>query len=384
SNSAPGQNRWDSQNHAMLGGGMGAWVFKGLGGITPLSAGYESILYRAGTESGLEFVNTSIETVRGTAKSEWRFDEGNLLWDITVPANSTAEIVIPFVDADAVRESGVNALKTAVPGLTYTGLNAERLHTFAAGSGSYSFEIGAFYTDKTALRALYNEHSEKQDIGYTTQSWSALAAALSDAQAALNDIDAEQTTIDHYLSALQTAVAGLALFDGINIYDEGTGIRVTAAGTVLPQDVRIEIGTASEGRLAELKMAVGKELSDAVAYSVEGYSGYDPVTPGGKVTYSIPLPEGYAINKLEVYCVRGTVAIDLDFIVKDGNIIVETAGFGEFVILQKSGSGGGGGNNPKGCGAADAAGLPVGACLFACAAIVIGLRRKAPRPVEIK
>ena len=69
---------YDSQNHAMMGGGPATWMFKGLGGITETEAGYEEITYRPGIESELEYVDSSIDTIRGLAESNWDIVDGDL------------------------------------------------------------------------------------------------------------------------------------------------------------------------------------------------------------------------------------------------------------------------------------------------------------------
>ncbi len=132
---------YDSQNHAMMGGGLGAWVFQGLGGITQNGAGYQAITYRAGIESQLEFVNCTIDTLRGEAVSNWSNQNGVFTWDITIPVNSTAEIVIPLKNPGNITESGKNIRKKDGNGLTYVGQNKDGFPVYRAGSGTYHFSV---------------------------------------------------------------------------------------------------------------------------------------------------------------------------------------------------------------------------------------------------
>lgn len=131
---------WDSQNHVMLGGGLGTWVFKGLGGIEQTEAAYKEITFRAGIESGLGFVNSEIDTIIGKAVSNWTNSNGQFTWNISVPANSTAKIIIPFEQVTTITESGADIFEKNTSGLIYSGTE-NGMYVYTAGSGDYSFNV---------------------------------------------------------------------------------------------------------------------------------------------------------------------------------------------------------------------------------------------------
>ena len=133
---------WDSQNHVMFGGGPATWMFEGLGGITNSGAGYATSTFRPGIESGLTYANTSIDALVGTLVSNWRYEDGTLTWDITVPANTTATVIIPLADAKGITESGVNIFGKSAEGITYEGTDADGNHVYTVGGGSYRFVAG--------------------------------------------------------------------------------------------------------------------------------------------------------------------------------------------------------------------------------------------------
>lgn len=150
SNTGPGNNRFDSQNHVMLGGSFASWTFEGLGGITKTGAGYKEITFRPGLESELTSANAKIDTVRGLVASNWRNQGGVFNWEVNVPVNSVAKIVIPIADAKMIFEDGRNIFKKDGNGLTYVG-QQDGAFVYTAGSGNYQFTA---YTDKPEIRAV--------------------------------------------------------------------------------------------------------------------------------------------------------------------------------------------------------------------------------------
>ena len=73
----------------------------------------------------------------GTVKSAWQLAGGQMIFDVTIPANVTAKVILPTGDTASVREDGnplagskdVAVAAPAAPGET----------AFAVGSGSYHF-----------------------------------------------------------------------------------------------------------------------------------------------------------------------------------------------------------------------------------------------------
>ena len=133
---------WDSQNHVMFGGGPAVWMFEGLGGITNSGAGYAQSTFRPGIESGLTYANTSIDALVGKLVSNWKYENGTLTWEIEVPANTTATVIIPMADAKGITESGVNIFGKSANGVTYEGTYADGSHVYTVGGGKYLFVAG--------------------------------------------------------------------------------------------------------------------------------------------------------------------------------------------------------------------------------------------------
>ncbi|MDI4645653.1 alpha-L-rhamnosidase [Cohnella hashimotonis] len=83
-----------SHDHAMF-GGIGASFYTRLGGIEPLSPGYDSIRIRPNVPSCLQWARTRLKTVKGEIVSDWTKEGNALRLDVEIPAGATAVVVLP-------------------------------------------------------------------------------------------------------------------------------------------------------------------------------------------------------------------------------------------------------------------------------------------------
>ena len=85
-----------SDNHMMF-GEIGAWFYKGLGGIFPDPArpGFEHIVLKPNFVSSLTDFESSFETPYGTLVSKWEKKGKSVTYEVTVPANSSATLYVP-------------------------------------------------------------------------------------------------------------------------------------------------------------------------------------------------------------------------------------------------------------------------------------------------
>jgi len=134
----PGMN---SFNHYSL-GSVGQWLYQDVAGIDtdPSQPGYKHILLHPHPGPGLTEVTASYDSIRGPIGSHWKLDGGQFIWDITIPANTTATAWVPAQSADVVRESGhpISAASGIVPIRTEDGCAV-----YALPSGTYHFTAAA-------------------------------------------------------------------------------------------------------------------------------------------------------------------------------------------------------------------------------------------------
>ena len=85
-----------SDNHMMF-GEIGGWFFKGLGGIfpDPEQPGFKHILLRPNFIKELKQFKAEYESPYGLIRSEWKVRNRNIIYNVTVPANSTATLYLP-------------------------------------------------------------------------------------------------------------------------------------------------------------------------------------------------------------------------------------------------------------------------------------------------
>ena len=90
-----------THNHIFLCGGLGEWLHRSLGGISPASDGYSLIRIapRISASLGPSAVNSSVETIRGRVVSSWARNESGALVRLTVgvPGGTRALVLLPLL-----------------------------------------------------------------------------------------------------------------------------------------------------------------------------------------------------------------------------------------------------------------------------------------------
>jgi alpha-L-rhamnosidase len=132
--------QWDgseSRNHIMF-GDVSAWFYKNLAGIAPHDAqpGFKLISFRPYFSPELKWVKASHQSMYGEIKASWIKKGNSIHYSISIPANTTGEIVLPkdkklFVNGKALSKYG--HINTLSEGRDET--------KFALGSGDYLITI---------------------------------------------------------------------------------------------------------------------------------------------------------------------------------------------------------------------------------------------------
>lgn len=103
----PGMN---SLNHVVW-GSMGEYLFGMLGGIRPETPGYKTMRIQPVIADQLQWASTRYRSIAGDITTAWKKENGRLTLDVTIPANTTAEVYVPAADPADVLESGRPANK---------------------------------------------------------------------------------------------------------------------------------------------------------------------------------------------------------------------------------------------------------------------------------
>ncbi len=98
----------NSQNHVMMLGDLITWFYENLAGIRTdkEAVGFKKITMKPSLPADLQFVNASYKSSYGLIKSNWKKENGILEWTISIPANTSARILIPAKALEEVTESG--------------------------------------------------------------------------------------------------------------------------------------------------------------------------------------------------------------------------------------------------------------------------------------
>ncbi len=128
-----------SHNHPMF-GSVSQWMMNWLGGIQPdpLAVGFDRIVIRPQPVEGLNWVKSSYKSVRGMIVSNWSRQSGGVRYEIEIPVNTRASIVLPAKSIEAVTEGG-----KPIPPASLVPATDLRKGTVGmiVGSGRYSFAM---------------------------------------------------------------------------------------------------------------------------------------------------------------------------------------------------------------------------------------------------
>jgi alpha-L-rhamnosidase len=122
----------NSFNHYVY-GAIGEWLYQYVAGINidPDHPGYKHVLLAPHPGGGLQNASAEILTLYGKVCSSWKFENEDFVYEVTIPANSSATVILPFAQARQVKQNG-NSLATGFNQLN----NNLQLNL---GSGKYRF-----------------------------------------------------------------------------------------------------------------------------------------------------------------------------------------------------------------------------------------------------
>lgn len=88
-----------SYNHYAF-GCVGDWIYRRIGGITPLAPGYRNVLIAPDFSCGLTQSHCALETPRGELCVDWAIQDGRIEITLTIPVNTRAVVQIPGLNQE--------------------------------------------------------------------------------------------------------------------------------------------------------------------------------------------------------------------------------------------------------------------------------------------
>src|ERR1035438_9014031 len=113
-------------------GAVYQWMVENIGGIRSASPSYKELLIAPQLDDKLTSAAVSYRSIRGQIATDWQAKDGKLLFNVTIPANTAAQVVLPANSVAAVTESGHPLDQaTGVRVLRVEGSNV--VHSFCSG-----------------------------------------------------------------------------------------------------------------------------------------------------------------------------------------------------------------------------------------------------------
>ena len=108
--SGPGMN---GESQKILSGNFEAWCYQTLGGINydTSNPGFRHIILKPEPVGDLTYINSSFNSLFGKIVSNWKLNNGTFSWNISVPPNTTADVIIPGESPVSIDGKDVSLLK---------------------------------------------------------------------------------------------------------------------------------------------------------------------------------------------------------------------------------------------------------------------------------
>lgn len=149
----------NSFNHYSY-GAIGNWMYRVLAGLDmdEVIPAYKRIrIVPKFASIQLTYAKASYESMYGRILSSWRMTEEDIEMEVEIPANTTAEIILPYARLKNISESG-KPLESTASIYSFEETNDGIILT--AGSGSYSFK----YQNERGLRLTFTKESRLIDL----------------------------------------------------------------------------------------------------------------------------------------------------------------------------------------------------------------------------
>lgn len=137
-----------SLNHKMY-STISEWLFRGVAGLgfDENTKGFKTAIIAPNPGGGLSYAGATYNSAYGTYKSKWTKQANNYIYDVTVPANTTANVKIPKLLANSITiKEGTttifdnDAYISGVSGINSLNNYSDYI-TLNVGSGTYSFTV---------------------------------------------------------------------------------------------------------------------------------------------------------------------------------------------------------------------------------------------------
>lgn len=137
------KNGMNSFNHYAYGSVVG-WFYSDIAGLQPLpeAPGWKRFRIAPSPGGGLTSAAASVETPYGLAASSWKIESGQMRLSVRIPANTSAEVVLPTTDSTTVQLDGRPLDRSRLPADDSSAAGRMSLH-LPSGTYEFTFVPGA-------------------------------------------------------------------------------------------------------------------------------------------------------------------------------------------------------------------------------------------------
>jgi alpha-L-rhamnosidase len=121
-------------------GAVYQWMVENIGGIHSAAPAYKEILLAPQPDAQLKSAAVTYRSIRGLIASDWQKKDGQLLFNVTVPANTTAQVALPAKAMTEITEGGRPIAQA--PGVQFLRLDGPNA-ILSIGSGRYAFAVAS-------------------------------------------------------------------------------------------------------------------------------------------------------------------------------------------------------------------------------------------------
>ncbi len=289
-----GDEGMNSFNHYAY-GAVGDWMYKKIGGIEALQAGYKKSRIAPAVGGGLTEGHGAFTSVYGEISSHWKTEGDDFALDVRIPVNTTAEVSVPATNLLSVSEGGVPLAD--VDGVSDISFE-DGVATFTVGSGTYSFRADAD-------RALYGELAEAiQKVDDHAGDLNAAGDLADDARTHVGDsLGSAKGEVE---AALEADLGGddeqvaQHLSDGLA---HVTALRDWVAESSIDGPVKKDLDT----RLEQLERLFGKSVASALGVSVVIAPVAESAGPGESVAGTVEVTNAGTSDLSDL---KASIAVD--------------------------------------------------------------------------
>ncbi len=119
-------------------GAVYQWMVENIGGIRSAAPACKELLIAPKPDGQVKSAAVAYRGIRGLIATDWQQRDGKFVFNVTVPANSTAQVALPAKAAADITESGHPLAQS--PGVQVLRLDGPNV-ILAIGSGRYAFEM---------------------------------------------------------------------------------------------------------------------------------------------------------------------------------------------------------------------------------------------------